>query len=547
MSRFKRVFFAKDNQVFFNWFFPSVIFLFICIAGGILQYFENVPVSDVATRYAPMAEAFRDGNWQYAFHPRIQPLMPVAGGIIAKLGGLDGFTAMKFAGILFLGLTIFPLYFLNLRLFDRGVAIFSGLFYLFCSRLWLLALAGLRDTGKAFAMMLSAYALLMIYREREKLRHYLLLTLGVALGVNCRGDFIFMGAVFLMVSYYIEYGHCRWGKYTLAALFTVWLLMLPFVLINYFNFGAAVPEMRFGMWYEAKFGVFPGIKAMLIFSAAAMVGFAIFMQILCRIPQKAVFIFIPSALVILFTVLSCYLLKRGGNYDFGDFFESLGAGFYPQYGFVALLGFYLMIRKKLMNKEHGLILFILFFHAIALVLQIMISEKTFYVGRRYLLSAAPLYFGFSAWTLLELRRMLTKWCSEKWSWTALVTVSLLFVIIEMLWFGNRVRKDFTSKKHRTILEAAAAIRNDRDYAACKEEKISAAVNFRSYVPSASVLVSLEKNNHTFDTVPYCAGARIALPGEKAHYAIEKESGKKDSRRVVKIIEIKKKKFVIFRY
>ena len=323
--------------------------------------------------------------------------------------------------------------------------------------------------------------------------------------------------------------------------------MLPFMLINNFYFGAAVPEMRFGMWYEARYGVYPGIKAMLLFSAVALVMFIVFMQILCRIPQKIVFISIPLVLTVVLTGISCYLLKRGGNYDFGNFFESLGAGFYPQYGFVALLGFYLMIRKGVMNKEHGLILFILFFHAIALVIQIMISEKTFYIGRRYLLTAAPLYFGFSAWTLLELRRMLTRWCSEKVAWIALVVFSSTFVIIEMLWFGSRLRKDFRSVKHRMILEAAAAIRSDRDYAACKAEKVSGKVRFASYVPCASVLIELEKNNQTFDTLPYCAGARAAMPGEKAHYILSSGGGRDDSRRVVKEFEIKKKKFVILRY
>ena len=39
--------------------------------------FDNLIVRDVATRYAPMAEAFARGDWHNAFHHRIPPLFTI--------------------------------------------------------------------------------------------------------------------------------------------------------------------------------------------------------------------------------------------------------------------------------------------------------------------------------------------------------------------------------------------------------------------------------------------------------------------------------------
>ena len=46
--------------------------------------------TDTLCRYAPMAEAFAESNWEEAVHPRFCVGMPVLSGLVRRLTGLDG-------------------------------------------------------------------------------------------------------------------------------------------------------------------------------------------------------------------------------------------------------------------------------------------------------------------------------------------------------------------------------------------------------------------------------------------------------------------------
>ena len=77
------------------------------LSSGVAVWLNYLPLRDVATRYAPMAEAFAEGNWDYAFHPRVPPLQVICGGIIAWLFNCNGFIALKITSAIWFTASIF--------------------------------------------------------------------------------------------------------------------------------------------------------------------------------------------------------------------------------------------------------------------------------------------------------------------------------------------------------------------------------------------------------------------------------------------------------
>ena len=85
-----------DLPAWINW--KSILATAIIAAAlfsGIAVWLNYLPLRDVATRYAPMAEAFAEGNFAYAFHPRVPPLQVICGGVVAWIFRCNGFIALK--------------------------------------------------------------------------------------------------------------------------------------------------------------------------------------------------------------------------------------------------------------------------------------------------------------------------------------------------------------------------------------------------------------------------------------------------------------------
>ena len=113
-------------------------------------------LSDVISRYAPMADAFARGDWAYAFHPRFGVLFQCISGSLAWLG-LKGDCACQVTAILFLSLAAVPLWCLARKLFDEEIAWWSVAMLLVCENFFANAMDGLRDDGKCLAFALIAW------------------------------------------------------------------------------------------------------------------------------------------------------------------------------------------------------------------------------------------------------------------------------------------------------------------------------------------------------------------------------------------------------
>ncbi len=115
--------------------------------------------TDAACRYAPMAEAFAEGNWSEAFHPRFGVGFPVIAGLIRFVTRCDGYSACAAASTLAWAFCAWPVYGIASRIWDRRVAWFAVILYVLCPQPLVWALKGLREPFKMLGVIMMADAI----------------------------------------------------------------------------------------------------------------------------------------------------------------------------------------------------------------------------------------------------------------------------------------------------------------------------------------------------------------------------------------------------
>ncbi|MGF0039064.1 hypothetical protein, partial [Victivallis vadensis] len=181
-------------------FIPWMLFLGAMLAGGMLIWLNRIPANDTCTRYAPMAEAFAAGHWEYAFHPMYGVLFPSLSGMIARLFHLNGFRACQIAALFLWAVSIFPLYELFKKLWSRKIALISCCLYLLCSKLHRYIYDGLRDNGRTLGLALLALGLIVLLPEKRN-RAWWLIASGGAILTLLRAD----GLLFALVALFIAF------------------------------------------------------------------------------------------------------------------------------------------------------------------------------------------------------------------------------------------------------------------------------------------------------------------------------------------------------
>ena len=121
--------------------------------------------TDTLCRYAPMAEAFAESNWEEAFHPRFCVGMPVLSGLVRRLTGLDGLASCAAVAALAWGLGAWPVFRIADALFGRRAAYFALALYIICPQPMIWTLKGLREPFKMLGTLLMADGLV---RCRER-------------------------------------------------------------------------------------------------------------------------------------------------------------------------------------------------------------------------------------------------------------------------------------------------------------------------------------------------------------------------------------------
>ena len=76
------------------------LFVGALLLATLTAILNPLPANDVIGRYALAAEAFADGNWKYAFHPRFGVFFTTFAGLFVWLLGVSGVVACKIVSVL---------------------------------------------------------------------------------------------------------------------------------------------------------------------------------------------------------------------------------------------------------------------------------------------------------------------------------------------------------------------------------------------------------------------------------------------------------------
>ena len=460
------------NARFLWWtlFLTAVIALLV---GGMIL--EDIPEPDMAHRYMPMSEAFAEGDWHFAFHPRIQPLQIICGGSIAFLTGASAFTALKIASVLWFIAGGALLYGMFRELYSdrKWIATAATVFYALHPYSFHLAVSGLRDSAKGALLIMTAWGLIRIWRRPEEKKGFFLLAAAASLGIICRVDMILTALVSFAIGTALEW---RQKKFPLHALCTSSLLLLTMLgnsLLNGLVPGAMMPDTRLAELFAKVFHRAPEFTDALLFSILAIAGVmaaAWLLKVLMKYGNFAV------AVIIVITTTaasSIYFALTLQNPDISGFIMAVIKGFYHFAGaFEIAVIIALAILKKLTPEEKILTILVLL-NAALNIISMQFSQHLLFITSRYLAPALPLWAGFFVLGVKMIYDLVDKF-TPRWLTNTLLALSCTAIAGGLLY--HMFQPPLRSRTHRrqqeirqTIREISASIA--ADYHGSKEYRV----------------------------------------------------------------------------
>jgi len=413
-----------------------------------------------------MAEAFGAQKWRFAFHPRIPPFFTTISGIISWTTGWDGFMSTKIASVLFFVLGVFPLYGIFRNIFEQQVASLGVILYICCSYILRLAYSGMRESAKGFSFLLAVYGLSYIYKHRRKTTGYLYCCLGCAGLALLRGDCLIYAVIFLCAALVFELVdktpfHVPYRSIWAVCLFV--LFISPWIHYQYRVIGYPVTETRIAFIFskiEAKLGIdwLHNKDAEIILpgeflrsedsqessepKTAPGNNFPVTpARNLGQNKQPA-----PEKEETGPLQASGRTLKNKDSVL--GFIESLIKGFYPHFALFAVPVIFFRIKRKSWTTLETILLVVLIGHALIQVGQVAVSDHRLYVSKRYLLSAAPLSFGWAAIGMTyAYETFFQRFSPDKRKLIGLILLISLFAAL-YLDGASRINRSFLNKKKR---------------------------------------------------------------------------------------------------
>ena len=396
--------------------FATAVFVLSLIAVCI--YLSNVPDRDMVNRYIPMAEAFACRDFVFAFHPRIPPLQPLCGGIVAKCFGVDAFLGLKIASAMWhvLGGVLIWILFHTLYPEDRKVALFGTILYCFFPYIFHMSYSGLRESAKCTLLILLALAMVRISRSSSRWWDYLLLGLAAGLGALTRAELTAVGMFCIFCAAIFEGGPDGVPRRSFLASAAALFFWVGNAMVNYHFFGHAMVDVRFARMFLKLTGRAAGPV-----DALAVMVLIAFLLPVAAYAAKRIFRRVPVGyfwgVALLFTVATTvFTIVTGGHGkgEVGNFFISLLEGVYY---FIVPMALVHVGRQVFLHKfsreEHALLL-VAASQFLLCILQIQIFGRKLDVSSRYLYSTPPLFLGFFLLAWEDFYRwfsaILPKWC-----------------------------------------------------------------------------------------------------------------------------------------
>ncbi len=337
---------------------------------------QTIPQKDAQYYYVPMIRAFALGHWEHAYWPMIPPLFSTFGGLVAMALPVSAFTAAKIVSSLFYAGTIFPLYFLNKRVFNGKIAVGSVFLYLFCDRLLRYGGAGIIDSGKVFFLTLAVYCLVE-FRHRHRWGQSALFGVALAGLALSRGEGIAVSALLLGIALFVELfsGHKKgsWAwrsclpKHSIFVFAVMLLLLAPWLTYQYHHAGYPVIDRR-------------------------QISFVPFKELL-RNKQELALPTEPAALAELRAEFHpANTVPTDPRSLWERLFVEIFKGFYPLYLLLYLPVILWRWRRRQWTTTESLLLAVALLHTVILVAALGGT----WVQKRYVIAALPLLTGWTA-------------------------------------------------------------------------------------------------------------------------------------------------------
>ena len=289
-----------------------------------------------------------------------------------------------------------------------------GIFaYVFSSRLLFIAASGLREPHKQFSLLLLVLGIILICKYRTHLKGYLIAGTACGLSVCTRNDMLlYITVLFCFGTILDAFQNVLPWRSCIAGVCAV-LFALPEFYINYKITGYFLPGYRFPDLFYQAFHCYPTIANVLrvivsAFAISFLIIFPITGWLLRRKVGKWIFYTLLLTGLILFLAVFAHKSMDCTVTELDKTLKNLFYGVLPIHFFIMLPGlFYRLYRKKFTVSE-WILLSAYLLQGVLVILQVMGAAKVLYVSARYLLPAAPLYFGWMGITVLIVWRILTK-------------------------------------------------------------------------------------------------------------------------------------------
>lgn len=218
---------------------------FICL----LLPVNFIPANDTIARYIPMARAFAEGNWDYAFHPHSGILFSLISGVLNMLPGVGAFRACQLAAVMLWGLAAVPLYYITLYVWHkRDTAVVCSVLYLLCSHLHRYVYDGIRDNGRSLGFFLLVLGILICFEKKDSWRSSVITAAGSAILTMIRVDCVVFGCAGLIFLFIMDAKNHGWRCQRGGVALVLWLLLIsPQLYLNYRWSGYPVPNSRYAI------------------------------------------------------------------------------------------------------------------------------------------------------------------------------------------------------------------------------------------------------------------------------------------------------------
>ena len=522
---------------------PRLFFLAALLLAVPLAYFADIPERDIATRYAPMAEAFATGKWVYAFHPRIPMLYPALCGVLVWLGGITGFTAAKILSVACFAASVFPLFSVMKRVFGEKTAAGAVLVYIVNPFMLRLAGTGLRENMKCLLLILIVHAIFLIREDPDSFARYLYLGLAAGIVMITRSEMIlFCG----LVLFGVMFREARWSldaaqsnleanparkkfvpvpyRSLAGTLLAAGLVFLP-AIVNHAVFGLATPEIRYLHMFEKMFGRAPTLIDAAMIAGLTPFAMAVAAKLLARVlagkSLKPVLTVCGGVFAAGLAFLFIRQMLRADSEVMKEFFLTFERAFDPLWTAPALIGLAFRLRDHVFSSGEKLLLAFIAVHTGVIAAQLLFYDRTLTFSVRYLLPVSPLGFGWTSCGVTVIAGLLARYLPHVSMRAALNVLLIAYVLGALFHCLGPILKDYFEPRHKAVrngtLQLAALFRANSP---AHSQTAPPEFDLIDYESCAAPGMYFEDNNKYIVSAYLAGGRRVRDPRNADFYVSE---------------------------